>query len=127
MSEPGESMDQRRARLAAAIARQRGELTDAYRNLAKPIQYTEYGIRGFGFLRDNPWILTVIPAAVSITSSIVGIIRNQPAKAAPRQRQSIARDVERGRKDWKKHAITWGGRGWKLFKFYRRFRHYLSP
>ena len=74
MSEPGESMDQRRAHLAAQIARQRGELAAAYRNLAKPIQYAEYGVRGFGFLRANPWVLTLVPALVSITSTVVGVV-----------------------------------------------------
>src|SRR5476649_2780472 len=118
MSRPGENFAERRGLLAAQIARQRGELAQAYRNLEKPIHYAEYGMRGFGFLRKNPWVLTVVPAAFSLTSTVIGLVRNKPAKAAPRQRQSLEREP----KGWKKHAVTWGGRGWKLFKFYRRVR-----
>jgi hypothetical protein len=120
-------MAERRRHLIAQIARQRGELAQAYRNLEAPLHYAEYGLRGFGFLRKNPWVLTVIPAAMSITSTVVGLVRNKPAKVAPRQRQSLRHDLEKESKGWKKHAVTWGKRGWKVFKLYRRFRHYLIP
>jgi len=125
MSESGESMDQRRAHLAAQIARQRGELAAAYRNLAKPIQYAEYGVRGFGFLRANPWVLTLVPALVSITSTVVGVVRNKPAKPAPRQRHKLERETEREAKGLIQHVAKWGGRGWKLFKLYRGVRRFL--
>ena len=125
MSESGESMDQRRAHLAAQIARQRGELAEAYRNLAKPIQYAEYGIRGFGFLRSNPWVLTLVPALVSITSSVIGVVRNKPAKVAPRARHKLEQEAEREAKGVVQHVAKWGKRGWKLFKLYRGVRRYL--
>jgi hypothetical protein len=125
MSEPGESMDQRRAHLAAEIARQRGELAEAYRNLAKPIQYTEYGLRGFGFLRANPWVLTLVPALVTVTSSVIGVVRNKPAKPAPRLRHKLEREAGREAKGVVQHLAKWGGRGWILFKFYRGVRRFL--
>jgi len=125
MSEPGESMDQRRAHLAAEIARQRGELAEAYRNLAKPIQYAEHGLRGFGFLRANPWIGTLVPALFTITSSIIGVARNKPAKALPRQRQKLELEDRREAKGVVQHLAKWGGRGWKLFKLYRGVRRFL--
>ena len=60
MSLRHEDFSERRGLLSAEIARQRGELAEAYRNLEKPIHYAEYGLRGFGFLRKNPW-----PPAIS--------------------------------------------------------------
>jgi len=123
MSESAESMEQRRAHLAATIARQRGQLAEAYRNIEKPIRYTEYGMKGFGFLRQNPWVLTAVPAALSISSTIFGLVRNKPVKAAPRQRQS--KDEERRPKGFIGHATKWGGRGVKLFQLYRKYRRYL--
>ena len=122
-----DSIDQRRAQLSATIARQRGELAQAYVNLAKPIQYAEQGLRGFGFLRANPWVLTAVPAVFSITGTVVNLLRNKPAKPKARAVQSLEREVERKPKDLKGHIVTWGGRGWKLFQLYRRYRKYLVP
>ena len=122
MSEFEGTIEERRVQLAATIARQRGELAEAYRNIEKPIRYTEYGMKGFGFLRQNPWVLTVIPAALSISSTVFGLVKNKPAKAAPRPKK----DTEEPRsKGFVGHAAKWGKRGWKLFQFYRRVRTYL--
>ncbi len=122
MSEFEGTMEERRAYLAAEIARQRGEFAVAYRNLEKPILYTEYGMKGFGFLRQNPWVLTAIPAALSISSTVLGLVRNKPAKTVPRQKQT---GDERRPKGIVGHATKWGKRGWKLFQFYRRVRSYF--
>ena len=121
MSLDHHNYSERRGLLVAQIARQRGELAEAYRNLETPIRYTEYGIKGFGFLRQNPWILPAVPAVISIASTLLGL---RKAKPEPRQRQSIE---ERHPKGFVGHAVKWGGRGWKLFKLYRRFRHFLLP
>ncbi len=56
--------------------------------MAKPILYTEYGLRGFGFLRQNPWILTVVPAAFSTTTSVLTIIRALTGKSEPKKNRS---------------------------------------
>ena len=120
-SELYEDFAERRRHLAAEIARQRGELAEAYRNLEKPIHYAEYGMRGFGFLRKNPWVFAAAPAVFSIASTLLGLKNKKSSKPAPRQRQSIG-DRPKG---WKKHVVTWGGRGWRLYKLYRRVRTYL--
>ena len=121
MSIDHENFAERRGLLAAQIARQRGELAEAYRNIEKPIHYAEYGMRGFGFLRKNSWVFVAAPAVVSITSTLLGLRKGKSSKPAPRQRQSI----ENRPKGWKKHVVTWGGHGWRLFKLYRRVRRYF--
>ena len=121
MNFPNESFADRRVRLAAEIARQRTELAYTYRNLERPIHYAEYGLRGFGFLRKNSWVFMAAPAVVSIASTLLGLRKAKSSKPAPRQRQSI-KDQPKG---WKKHVVTWGGHGWRLFKLYRRVRRYF--
>jgi hypothetical protein len=122
-----ESMDQRRARLAAEIARQRGEFASAYQNLSKPIHYAENAMRGFGFLRQNPWIITTVPAAFSIVSTLLGL---RKGKSSPKRKLSLRErreleEVERKPRTVVGHVAKWGGRGLKLFKLYRRVRHFL--
>jgi len=121
MSELDLTPTQERSHLIAQIARQRGELADAYRNLAKPIQYTEYGLRGFGFLRANPWILTLVPALVTTTTTIVGAVRNKSPKTPPRRREKAEKEA----KGFVGHVARWSGRGLKLFKLYRTVRKFL--
>jgi len=121
MSLPRENFAERRGLLAAQIARQRAELAEAYGNLEKPLHYAEYGLRGFGFLRKNPWIFAAAPAVVSIASTLVGLKQKKSPKPSPSLRQSI----EKHPKGWKKHAVTVGRNGWRLYKLYRRIRTYL--
>src|SRR5882757_9887292 len=101
MSMSEESMDMRRKFLADQIARQRGELASAYRNLEKPIHYAEYGMRGFGFVRKNPWVFAAVPAVISIGSTLLGLKKKKLSQPAPRQRQSI----ENQPKGWKKNVV----------------------
>jgi hypothetical protein len=121
IEESYDDFEDRRRHLIAEIARQRGELAEAYRNLEKPIHYAEYGLRGFGFLRKNPWVFAAAPAVVSVTSTLFGLRKKKFSKPAPRQRQSI----EARPKSFMGHAAKWGGHGWRLYKLYRRLRHYL--
>jgi hypothetical protein len=116
-----ESIFERRTNLALQIARQRGELAEAYRAIAKPIHYAEYGMRGFGFLRKNSWVIPAVPAVLSIASTLWGLKKKISAKPSPRQRQSI----ESRPKGIVGHAAKWGGHGWRLFKLYRRVRRYF--
>lgn len=134
MSTGRESLGEKQRRLAADIARQRTQLAGAYRDIAKPILYTEYGLRGMGFLRSNPWILTIIPASLSTTTSVLAIVRAfTTGKPAPKKARWFARaaerDVEQEAKREKKtllnHALKWSGHGWKAFKIYRRVRKYF--
>jgi len=120
MSETYEDFEQRRRLLIADIARQRGELAEAYRNIEKPIRYAEYGLRGFGFLRQNPWVFAAVPAVFSVGSTLLGL-RQKKAKPAPSRRES----VEDRPKGLTKHIVKLGQNGWKLFQFYRRIRSYL--
>src|SRR5476649_1650962 len=121
MSRPGENFAERRGLLAAQIARQRGELAEAYRNLERPLHYAEYGMRGFGFLRKNPWVFAAAPAVVSIASTLFGLKKKKSSKSAPRQRQGI----ENQPKGWKRHVVSVGRNGWLLFQLYRRIRTYF--
>ena len=137
MSADGESLAEKQRRLSADIARQRGQFATAYRDIAKPILYTEYGLRGLGFLRQNPWVLTVIPAALSTTTAVLGLVRQfKPAKSVtPRQAKWFGlgreeeREVERAAKRESKGianlAMKWGGRGWKLFRLYHKARKFF--
>ncbi len=133
MSAENESPSQKRARLTAEIARQRTQLAAAYRDIAKPVLYTEYGLRGMGFLRQNPWILTIIPAGLSSTTSALAIFRYfLPGKTEPkkakwfgRAERETEREAKRGKKSFTDHAVKWGRHGWKAFRLYRRFRKFL--
>jgi len=120
MSLSRESLDERRDLLTAQIARQRGELAQAYLNLEKPIHYAEYGLRGVGFLRSNPWIFLAVPALVSTASTLLGLQKKKPATPAP-----VERPAENRPKGWTHHVKTWGGHGWRLYKLYRRIRPYF--
>ena len=81
----------RRNQLATEIARQRGELVEAYRQLEKPIRYTEYGMKGFAFIRQNQWLLTAAPALLGSLPSIFNLVssffggkkKKQPAPVQP--------------------------------------------
>jgi len=121
MSTAPEELDfaTRREQLAMEIARQRGELAQAYRNLEKPIHYAEFGMRGFGFIRQNPWIFAAAPALVSILSSLFGLRKKKSSKSAPSQEQNIHAEKPKGR------IKVWTGRAWELYQLYRRVRSFL--
>ena len=125
MSIPGESIDQRRAHLAAMIARQRGDLAQAYGNLQKPIEYGEKGLQAFGFLRKNPWVLTVVPAVFSISGTLIGLWKGKPAPKPSRSQHQEFERLEHRPKGFVGHAMKWGGHGFRLFKLYRRVRRFL--
>ena len=121
MSLDHENFAERRGILAAQIARQRGELAEAYRNLEKPIHYAEYGMRGFGFLRQNPWIFAAVPAVISVASTLFGLRNKKSSQPKASLRE---RFVDRP-KGFGKHVVKLGQHGWKLFQLYRRVRTYF--
>ena len=124
MTPPEEDSAARRLRLAAQIARQRAEFSEAYARLEKPIRYTEYGLRGFGFLRSNPWILAAVPAAASIIKTLWGSTpkkKKSPSEPQPLKTQVAAPELT----GLKKTVVTWAGHGWRLFQLYRRIRPYF--
>ena len=119
LSLPHENLSERRGLLTAEIARQRVELAEAYRNIEKPIHYAEYGLRGFGFIRKNPWVFVAVPAVFSVAATFFGLQKKKSPEPARRQ------DTANQPKGWKKHVLTWGGHGWRLYKLYRRVRPYF--
>lgn len=109
----------RRDQLASEIARQRGELARAYLNLEKPIHYAEYGMRGFGFIRSNPWIFAAVPAAFSIARTIFGGKKKGTSKTSSGQEQNL-----QGEKN-KRPLQVWTNRAWQLYQLYRRVRSFI--
>jgi hypothetical protein len=124
MNDEYTSFEEKRRHLIADIARQRGELSEAYRNLEKPIHYAEYGLRGFGFVRQNPWIFVAVPALVKVATALITLSTGKAVKPTLRQRQRQRSETEKP-KGITGHAIRWGQRGYRLFKLYRRVRAYF--
>ena len=118
---PMDEFASRRAALSAEIAKQRVELALAYRDLEKPIRYAEYGMKGIGFLRSNPWIFVAVPAVVSVASNLWSFGRKKSSRPTPGQGQKI----ESGPKGIKTRIQTWLGYGWQAYQLYRRVRSYL--
>ena len=116
----------RRQRLSIDIARQRGELGAAYRNLEKPIRYTEYGMRGFGFLRQNPWVIAAVPAVINLVS--IGLGWRKKKKSAPVQAQphAAAAPTAAGKLSrLGQVALSGVQQGLRVYQLYRRIRSYL--
>lgn len=111
----------RRDKLAAQIARQRTQLASAYQDLEKPIRYTEYGMKGFGFLRQNPWIVAAAPAIFSLVSSALGWRKKKPA---PAQSQSSSISPTAGKKISRlgQAALTGVEQALRVYNLYRRVR-----
>jgi hypothetical protein len=107
----------RREQLAARIARQRTELGQAYRNLEKPIHYAEYGMRGFGFIRSNPWIFAAVPAVFSMTRLVFGGKKKKASKLPPSHEQTQTKN--------KRPLQIWTSRAWQLYQLYRRVRSFI--
>jgi len=122
MNLPGEEdFVARREQLAAQIARQRTQLASAYQDLEKPIRYTEYGMKGFGFLRQNPWVVAAVPAIFSIVTSAFGWKKQKVArsseKTAPTAKGTFGR--------MKQIASTGVLYSWQLYQLYRRLKTYI--
>ncbi|MCE0521331.1 MAG: hypothetical protein LV480_00280 [Methylacidiphilales bacterium] len=120
-SELPEDFAERRRHLIADIARQRGELAVAYRNLERPIHYAEYGLRGFGFLRKNPWVFMAVPTAFKLASVLMGLKKKKASDSRPNPR----RNLEGKPKGFGKHIVALGKNGWRLFQLYRRIKPYF--
>ncbi len=111
----------RREVLKAEIAKQRGELTAAYLNLEKPIRYTEYSLKGIGFLRSNPWIFVAVPAVFSVASNLLSLGKKKSPKSEITQSKSAEKQPGA---IGKVIRTIWDG-GWQLFQLYRRVRPYF--
>ncbi|SRR5260221_7973339 len=120
MSAPGNVFAERREELSAQIARQRGDLVAAYLRLEKPIHYADYGLRGFGFLRKNPWVFAAVPAVFSVASTLFSLRKKNFSPSEP-VRQQVAQKTEETQKPLK----IWIGRAVKAYQLYRRVRPYF--
>lgn len=114
-----EAFEVRRSRLAGQIARQRGELSEAYLKLEKPIRYTEYGMRGFGFIRQNPWVVAAVPLVFNFAASLFGLRKKKSSAASSENVQSM----EKSKLGKAKQVLSAGVRhGWQLYQLYRRVK-----
>jgi hypothetical protein len=125
------SVSEHRQELSDQIARQRTELTLAYRDLTKPFQYTETGIAGLKALRKNGWLLALAPSAVSLIFTFFGW--EKKGKGRPgllgrfgRKARGEAAGIERDEvAQIKKPLSRWGKRAWSLFQVYRKVRPFF--
>jgi hypothetical protein len=121
----GHELFQRRQTLIAQIESQRLELTQAYRQLEKPIHYGEQALKGFGFLRRNPWVAMAAPGAVGLLFSGVGSLFRR-AKPKPRieplDREHIIAALRADEAKAKKPVRKMLGYAMTAFQLYRRFR-----
>jgi hypothetical protein len=116
-----ESLAERRQALSLEIARHRTELAQAYRDLAKPLEYTQKGIKGLQVVKQNAWAIALLPMAVRLGFSFFGWTKKDEAKkVAARVREE---EVAAARK--KPPLGKWLGRGVALFQLYRRVRPFL--
>jgi hypothetical protein len=127
-----EDFETRRQRLVGAIARQRTDLVEAYRQLEKPIRYTEYGMKGFAFIRQNQWLLTAAPALLGSVPSIINLVSSafgwrKKKKVVPIQRQAPSPEVAVPTTTKKLSRVSqavMGGveQGLRAYNLYRRVR-----
>jgi hypothetical protein len=127
MSYSKHDLVQRRRQLSVEISRQRTELTVAYRGLTKPIEYTQTGIKGFKFLKENAWAIALAPSLISIGLSFFGLKKQKPSRGGWLKfgHGEEEREVRREAAKAKKPLMRLLGHGWNLFKFYRRVRRYF--
>ena len=125
MSEtPREDFASRRDALSGEIARQRGELATAYRNLEKPIHYAEVGMKGFGFLRQNQWLFVAMPTIASVGLTLFNVWRGKKEPKVVRVADAVP-PISNPAEHLKRPLAVWVGRAYQLYKLYRKVRTYL--
>jgi len=117
----------RRQTLIAQIESQRMEMTQAYRQLEKPIFYGEQALKGFGFLRRNPWVAMAAPGVTSLVFSGIGFLlrRGKPReehKHLNREEIIAALKAEAEEAKTKKPVRKIIGYAIKAFQLYRKVR-----
>jgi len=115
----------KRQTLIAQIESQRMELRQAYCQLEKPIHYGEQALKGFGFLRRNPWVAMAAPGVTSLLFSGIGALirRGKPVpKVEPIGREQIIEALRTEEAKAKKPLRKWIGYAYKAFQLYRRYR-----
>jgi hypothetical protein len=123
-----QSLAQRREQISRQIALQRTELVHAYRDLAKPLAYTQTAIKGAQALKQNAWLVMLAPSLVSLGFSFFGWRKKGNSGLMGLlglSRDEEKRETERAAIAAKKPLLKWAGYGWTLFKLYRRVRPLL--
>jgi len=118
-----EGTEKRRLELMEQIARQRTELAHAYRGLAKPLDYTQKGIKGMKALRQNAWLIGLVPSIIAIVFSLFGWKKKE--KASLLSRRSKEEKLREAEAVARKPLAKWAARGWAAFQLYRRVRPFL--
>jgi hypothetical protein len=124
----------RRVQLARQITGQRRELAEAYRDLGKPIAYTQAGIKGVQMIRQNAWLIALAPSAIGIVSGLLGLRKKDATKrglfdfwkkkTVPSEEEAAEIEATAGHRarPLLRRLI---GHGVTAFKIYRRVRPYI--
>ena len=123
------ALEARRRQLMEDIFKQRIDFANAYRDLGKPLEYTQKTVVGLKMLQQNAWLIALAPTAVNLLFSTFGW------KKAPRgnllgrlfggERRAFQRQAQREAHAAKKPLMRWLGHGWRLFRIYRRVRRFF--
>jgi hypothetical protein len=132
-----ESLATRRENISRQIARQRTELAEAYRDLGRPLQYTQVGIKGLQMLRQNAWLISLSPSLVGVATSLYGLATGRKKSGSlpswlPFGKKKATASVKKGVEE--EHELSrkasplikkWLGHGVSAFRLYRKVRPYL--
>jgi hypothetical protein len=133
VSLPHVRFQDRREKIAGQIAQQRHELAEAYRDLGKPLKYTQAAVKGVQVIRENAWLLALSPSVVGLVFSFLGWKKEKPTpklfgffkrkKAAP----TVAIEEEEGKAVRKAKPLVQRliGHGVTAVKLYRKLRPFL--
>ncbi len=133
MSLPHVGLRDRRVKIAGQIAQQRHELAEAYRDLGKPLKYTQVAVKGAQVIRENAWLLALSPSVVGLVFSFLGWKKEKPApkllglfrrkQAAPK----VEIEEEEGKAARRARPLVQRliGHGVTAVKLYRKLRPFL--
>jgi hypothetical protein len=123
----------RREHLEKQIARQRAELAEAYRDLGRPLKYTQTGIKGFQFLKQNGWLLALSPSVVGLVFSFLGWKKTDQPRPKwfpfPWKKKPVEDEAEKEESGISRRARPLLHRlirhGVSAFKIYRKVRPFI--
>jgi hypothetical protein len=128
---PG-SLDGRRQELSEQIARQRNELSLAYRDLTTPFHYVDTGLSGLKILRKSGWLIALAPSAVSLVFSLLGWEKKRKpglfhrlTGRASRRAIKLGNLGEEEASRLKKPVARLAKHAWSLFQVYRKIRPFF--
>ena len=132
MSPSKSELAARRERLSKQIAGQRTMLAEAYRDLGKPLQYTQTAVKGVQMLRQNAWLLALSPVAVKLAFSFLGwkkVEKGRPGLLSFFRKGNAGTVVEDDARAASRRArpllTRLLGHGVSAFKIYRRVRPFI--